>query len=42
MVDTSVSENPKLSLIRLVIRFGEPAEYLKIIDKIMEIVSVIE
>jgi len=42
MIDTSVSENPKLSLIRLVMRFSEPAEYPKIYDKIREIVAVIE
>ncbi len=42
MIDTSASENPKLSLIRFVTRFGEPTEYLKINDKIKEIVAVIE
>lgn len=41
MIDTSVSENPKLSLLRFVTRFDEPIEYLKIKGKIKEILAVI-
>ena len=41
MIDTSLSENPKLSLLRLIIRLSDYSEYLEIPSRIEEIVAVV-
>ena len=42
LLDTAASENPKLNLIRLVIRFSDYSEYIKLQELVKKAVEVIE